>query len=137
MYFAEARYKNYYQLFNNYSYIVPSGIKKWQEKFPEIFVDWFDKFQDICRFTRDNKFRQFCFRFLKDFFYFTLFTSLTAINIEIKGEKKILKEKGKVRSDRNSECFRDGHYHMNSRERKIFVMYWHTKFKIYKETVSE
>ena len=23
---------------NNYNYIVPSGIKKWQEKIPEIFV---------------------------------------------------------------------------------------------------
>jgi len=35
-----------------------------QEKFPEIFVDWFNKFQDIYRFTRDNKLRQFRFRFL-------------------------------------------------------------------------
>ena len=60
---AEARYKNYYQLFDNYSCIVSSGIKKWQETFPEIF-DWFNKFQDIYRFTRDNKLRQFCFRFL-------------------------------------------------------------------------
>ena len=61
---AEARCKHYYQLFNNYSCTVPSGIKKWQEKFPEIFVDWFNKFQDIYRFTRDNKLRQFCFPFL-------------------------------------------------------------------------
>ena len=61
---VEARCKNYYQLFNNYSCTVPSGIKKWQEKFPEIFVDWFNKFQDIYCFTRDNKLRQFCFRFL-------------------------------------------------------------------------
>lgn len=50
---AEARCKHYYQLFNNYGCIVPSGIKKWREKFPEIFVDWFHKFQDIYRFTRD------------------------------------------------------------------------------------
>ena len=61
---AEARCKNYYQLFNNCSCTVPSGIKKWQEKFPEIFVDWFNKSQDKYRFTRDNKLRQFCFRFL-------------------------------------------------------------------------
>ena len=61
---AEARCKHYYQLLNNYSCTVPSGIKKWQEKFPEIFVDWFNKFQDIYCFTRDNKLRQFCFRFL-------------------------------------------------------------------------
>ena len=40
---TEARCKHYYQLFNNYC-TVPSGIKKWQEKFPEIFVDWFNKF---------------------------------------------------------------------------------------------
>ena len=37
---AEARCKNYYQLFNNYSCTVSSGIKKWQEKFPEIFDHW-------------------------------------------------------------------------------------------------
>ena len=50
---AEARCKHYYQLFNNHSCTVPSRIKKWQEKFPEIFVDWFNKFQDIYRFTRE------------------------------------------------------------------------------------
>ena len=61
---AVARCKNYYQQFNSYSCIVPSGIKKWQEKFPEIFADWCNKFQDIHRFTRDNKLGQFCFRFL-------------------------------------------------------------------------
>ena len=61
---AVARCNNYYQLFNSFSYTVPSGIKKWQEKFPEIFVEWCNKFQDIYRFTRDNKLRQFCFRFL-------------------------------------------------------------------------
>ena len=32
---AEAPCKNYYQLLNNYSCTVPSGIKKWPEKFPE------------------------------------------------------------------------------------------------------
>ena len=61
---AVARCKNYYQLFNSYSCTVPSGIKKWQQRFPEIFADWCNKFQDIYRFTRDNKLRQFCFRFL-------------------------------------------------------------------------
>ena len=60
---AEACCTHYYQLFNNYSCTVPSGIKKWQEKFPKIFVDWFNKFQDIYCFTRDNKLLQFCFRF--------------------------------------------------------------------------
>ena len=61
---AVARCKNYYQLFNSNSCIVPSGIKNWQEKFPEIFVDLCNKFQDLYRFTRDNRLRQFCFRFL-------------------------------------------------------------------------
>ena len=61
---AEARCKHYYQLFNNYSCTVKSGIKKWQEKSPEKIVDCFNKFQDIYRFTRDYKLRQFCFRFL-------------------------------------------------------------------------
>lgn len=63
---AWARCKNYYQLFNNHSCIIPRGIKKWQEEFPEIFVDWFNKFQNIYRFTRDNKLRQFCFRLLRE-----------------------------------------------------------------------
>ena len=31
---------------------------------PEKFVDWSNKFQDIYRFTKDNKLHQFCFRFL-------------------------------------------------------------------------
>ena len=62
---AEARCKNYYQLFNNHGSIVPSGVKKWQDKFPEKFVDWSNKFQDIYRFTKDNKLRRFCFRFLR------------------------------------------------------------------------
>ena len=53
-----------YQLFNNHGSIVPSEVKKWQDKFPEKFVDWSNKFQDIYRFTKDNKLRQFCFPFL-------------------------------------------------------------------------
>ena len=39
-------------------------LKSGRKQFPEIFVDWFNKFQDIYRFNRDNKLRQFCFRFL-------------------------------------------------------------------------
>ena len=58
---AEARCKNYYQLFNNHNTIVPSGVKKWQSKFPEKLGDWTRRFQDMYRFTKDNKFRQFCF----------------------------------------------------------------------------
>ena len=61
---SEARCKNYYQLFNNHNPIVPSGVKKWQSKFPEKLGDWTRRFQDMYRFTKDNKFRQFCFRFL-------------------------------------------------------------------------
>lgn len=61
---AEARCKNYYQLFNNHTPIVPSGVKKWQSKFPEKLGDWIGCFQDIYRLTKDNKLRQFCFRFL-------------------------------------------------------------------------
>ena len=38
-----------------------------------------------------------------------------------------------MRSDHSSKCFRDGHYHMMSRERKIFVISWHASFMFYKE----
>ena len=38
-----------------------------------------------------------------------------------------------MRSDHSSKCFRDGHYHMMSRERKIFVISWHASFVFYKE----
>jgi len=61
---AEARCKNYYQLFNNHTPIVPSGVKKWQSKFPEKLGDWIGCFQDIYLLTKDNKLRQFCFSFL-------------------------------------------------------------------------
>ena len=40
---AEARCKNY-QLFNNHNPIVPSGVKKWQSKFPEKPSDWTRRF---------------------------------------------------------------------------------------------
>ena len=38
-----------------------------------------------------------------------------------------------MRSDHSSKCFRDGHYHMMPRERKIFVISWHASFMFYKE----
>ena len=60
----EAHCKNYYQLFNNHIPIVPSSVKKWQSKFPEKLGDWTRLTQDIYRFTKDNKLRQFCFHFL-------------------------------------------------------------------------
>ena len=44
---AEARCKNYYQLFNNHTTIVPSGVKEWESKFPEKLGDWIGCFQDI------------------------------------------------------------------------------------------
>ena len=55
--------------------------------------------------------------------------SLSTVKIE-KIERKekrakflhIVGKEGKVRSDHSSKCFRDGHYHMISRERKIFVI---------------
>ena len=54
-------------LWNNKSITVdidPSGIRDWQKKFPEDFVTWKEKFCNIHRFTRDNRLRQFSFRFL-------------------------------------------------------------------------
>ena len=60
---SEARCKNHYYLFsNNEKFVVPSGILKWQEKFPEKIDDWRQKLQTIYNSTRDNKLRQFSFR---------------------------------------------------------------------------
>ena len=61
---AEMRCKNYYNLFYGNCFIDPSGIRNWQKKFPEDFVTWKEKFCNIYRFTRDNRLRQFSFRFL-------------------------------------------------------------------------
>ena len=35
-----------------------------------------------------------------------------------------------MHGDHSSKCFRDGHYHMVLRERKIFVISWHTRVSI-------
>ena len=42
-------------MFNNHNPIVPSGVKKWQSKFPEKLSDWIGCFQDIYCLTKDNK----------------------------------------------------------------------------------
>ena len=62
---AEMRCKNYYNLFYGNCFIDPSGIRNWQKKFPEDFVTWKEKFCNIYRLTRDNRLRQFSFRFLR------------------------------------------------------------------------
>ena len=62
---AEMRCKKYYQLLNECGSIVPSGVRKWEERYPEYFTDWREKFRAIYKLTRDNKLRQFCFRLLQ------------------------------------------------------------------------
>ena len=67
--------------------------------------------------------------------YFALFISSITVNILIKMRRKkrtefyLLHEKKErcVVTILSSKCFRDGHYHMALRERKIFVISWHTR----------
>ena len=61
---AEMRCKKYYQLLNECGSIVPSSARKWEERYPEYFTDWREKFRAIYKLTRDNKLPQFCFRLL-------------------------------------------------------------------------
>ena len=56
--------KHYYKVFNENCITVPTGIKKWKEKFPEDFSEWKNKFSFIYRSSRDNKLRQFSFKLL-------------------------------------------------------------------------
>ena len=39
-------------------------LKKWEDKFPNDFVDWSNKFLHIYRSSKDNKLRQFSFKLL-------------------------------------------------------------------------
>ena len=60
-------------------------------------------------------------------FYFALFILLNTAKINKKGknkENRVLHvvRKEEVRSDHSSKCFRDDHYHMISRERKLLVI---------------
>ena len=52
------RCKHYYNIINESNTIEPSGIKKWKSE------DWKNKFPFIYKSTRDNKLRQFSFKFL-------------------------------------------------------------------------
>ena len=61
---ANMRCKHYYKLFNENCINVPSGIKKWKDKFPEDITEWRNKFSFIYRSSRDNKLRQFSFKLL-------------------------------------------------------------------------
>ena len=43
----------------------PTGIIKWKERFPNIFIDWKSSFARIYQITKDNKLRQFLFKILQ------------------------------------------------------------------------
>ena len=58
------RCKHYYKLFNECSVSEPTGITKWKERFPNIFIDWKSNFARIYQITKDNKLRQFLFKIL-------------------------------------------------------------------------
>ena len=61
---ASMRCKHYYKIINESNIIEPSGIKKWKTIFPIYFEKWKNKFAFIYESTRDNKLRQFSFKFL-------------------------------------------------------------------------
>ena len=61
---AKMRCKHYYKLFNENCIIVPTGVKAWEQLFPDSFVSWKANFQKIYKITKDNKLRQFLFKLL-------------------------------------------------------------------------
>ena len=61
---ASMRCKHYYKIINESNIIEPSGIKKWKTFCPIYFEQWKNKFSFIYESTRDNKLRQFSFKFL-------------------------------------------------------------------------
>ena len=80
------RCKHYYKIINESNIIEPSGIKKWKTIYPIYFEKWKNKFAFIYESTRDNKLRQFSFKFLhritttkKELFRFQLTDNETCI----------------------------------------------------------
>ena len=83
---ASMRCKHYYKIINESNIIEPSGIKKWKTIYPIYFENWKNKFAFIYESTRDNKLRQFSFKFLhritttiKELFRFRLTDNETCI----------------------------------------------------------
>ena len=83
---ASMRCKHYYKIINKSNIIDPSGIKKWKTFFPIYIEQWKNKFSFIYESTRDNKLRQFSFKFLhriittkKELFRFRLTDNETCI----------------------------------------------------------
>ena len=58
------RCKHYYKIINESNIIELSGIKKRKTIYPIYFEQWKNKFSFIYESTRDNKLRQFSFKFL-------------------------------------------------------------------------
>ena len=61
---ANMRCKHYYKLLNKNSTVEPTGIKSWKINFADEHSEWEKKFSSIYHSTRDNKLRQFSFKFL-------------------------------------------------------------------------
>ena len=57
--------KHYYELLNKNSTVEPTGIKSWKINFADEHSEWENKFSSIYHATRDNKLRQFAFKFLQ------------------------------------------------------------------------
>ena len=61
---ANMRCKHYYKLLNKNSTARPTVIKTWKIDFTDEYSEWENKFSFIYLSTRDNKLRQFSFKFL-------------------------------------------------------------------------
>ena len=61
---ANMRCKHYCKLLNKNSTMEPTGIKTWKIDFADEYSEWEKKFSFIYHSTRDNKLRQFSFKFL-------------------------------------------------------------------------
>ena len=61
---SEMRCKNYYKILSGNGITEPTGIKKWENNFPDYFTDWEKTFSFIYKSAKDNKLRQFSFRLL-------------------------------------------------------------------------
>ena len=60
---ADMRCKHYYKIFNKNPSVEPTGIKAWKVNYADTFTEWKNKFYFIYQSTRDNKLRQFSFKF--------------------------------------------------------------------------
>ena len=58
------RCKDYYALFQEKAEIIPTSVKSWSKKYPNVADKWKELFHNIPRLSIDNKLKQFSFKLL-------------------------------------------------------------------------